>query len=66
MFKNSKSRLLEQLEQDIAITLCELENIFPNAFCDVKVHLPIHLAQEALVAGSVQYRWINLLKYGTN
>ncbi|KAM5584841.1 hypothetical protein ABKV19_004281, partial [Rosa sericea] len=49
---------LEFLENKIAITLCMLEMIFPPAFFDIMVHLSIHLAWEAKVCGTVQYRWM--------
>ncbi|GJU18477.1 hypothetical protein Tco_1146443 [Tanacetum coccineum] len=32
--------------------------IFPPSFFDIMEHLPIHLAEEALLAGPVQYRWM--------
>lgn len=53
-----KTDQLEHLENDIIVTLCKLERIFPPSFFDVMVHLPIHLASEAKVAGPVQYRWM--------
>ncbi|WMV33821.1 hypothetical protein MTR67_027206 [Solanum verrucosum] len=49
---------LEQVEAQIPITLCTLEKVFPLSFFDVMVHLPIHLANEAMLGGPVQYRWI--------
>ncbi|XP_027186063.1 uncharacterized protein [Cicer arietinum] len=49
---------LEQLESQIAVTLCQLETIFPPSFFTIMVHLVIHLAYEAKVAGPVQYRWM--------
>lgn len=49
---------LEQLESQIALTLCKMEMVFPQAFFDVMTHLPIHLAGEAKVAGPVNYRWM--------
>ncbi|CAN1782437.1 hypothetical protein LINPERHAP1_LOCUS15825 [Linum perenne] len=49
---------LEQLKKQIPLTLCKLEKIFPPAFFDVMVHLPIHLADEAMLGGPVQYRWM--------
>ncbi|WMV20184.1 hypothetical protein MTR67_013569 [Solanum verrucosum] len=49
---------LEQVEAQIPITLCKLEKVFPPSFFDVMVHLPIHLAYEAMLGGPVQYRWI--------
>lgn len=32
--------------------------IFPPAFFDVMMHLPIHLAEEARLGGPVSYRWM--------
>ena len=52
------ARELIQLERRIALTLCHLERIFPPSFFDIMVHLPIHLATEARLAGPVQYRWM--------
>jgi hypothetical protein len=49
---------LQHMENQIPITLCKLERIFPPAFFDIMVHLPIHLPWEAKVAGLVQYRWM--------
>jgi len=39
-------------------TLCRLEMIFPPAFFDIMVHLPVHLAEEAALGGPVCYRWM--------
>ncbi|CAA2977959.1 Hypothetical predicted protein [Olea europaea subsp. europaea] len=49
---------MEQLEQNIVVTLCKLEKIFPPGFFDLMEHLPVHLAYEAKVGGPVQYRWM--------
>ena len=49
---------LDQIDHQIAETLCRLEQVFPPSFFDVMMHLPIHLAYEAKVAGPVQYRWM--------
>uniref|UniRef100_A0A2N9I4P1 DUF4218 domain-containing protein n=1 Tax=Fagus sylvatica TaxID=28930 RepID=A0A2N9I4P1_FAGSY len=50
---NFRSRLDLQ-----ARALCQLEMIFPPSFFDVMMHLPVHLASEAMIAGPVQYRWM--------
>ncbi|XP_041001632.1 uncharacterized protein LOC121247331 [Juglans microcarpa x Juglans regia] len=50
--------LLHQLQANIPIILCKLEMIFPPAFFDIMVHLAIHLSEEALLVGLVQYRWM--------
>ncbi|KAK4438612.1 hypothetical protein Salat_0195700 [Sesamum alatum] len=46
------------MEKQMALTLCKLERVFPPAFFDVMIHLMIHLASEAKIAGPVQYRWM--------
>ncbi|XP_021741321.1 uncharacterized protein LOC110707602 [Chenopodium quinoa] len=56
--KTLKVADLERMEANIAITLCKLERIFVLAFFDVMIHLPIHLATEAKLAGPVHYRWM--------
>ena len=47
---------LGAVEKRIVVTLCELERIFPLSFFIVMVHLVMHLASEANVAGPVHYR----------
>ncbi|KAK0608417.1 hypothetical protein LWI29_030375 [Acer saccharum] len=49
---------LDRLQDQIALTLCKLERIFPLAFFDIMVHLLIHLVWEAKVGGPIQYRWM--------
>ena len=56
--KTLKVDVLERLENKLALTLCKLERIFPPSFFDIMVHLPIHLAREAILAGPVQNRWM--------
>ncbi|XP_042950344.1 uncharacterized protein LOC122282460 [Carya illinoinensis] len=50
--------VLHWLEANIPIILCKLEMIFPLTFFDIMVHLAIHLPEEALLCGPVQYRWM--------
>lgn len=38
--------------------LCKLEKIFLPVFFDVMVHLAVHLPDEALLRGPVQYGWM--------
>ncbi|XXG42875.1 hypothetical protein AAC387_Pa01g3044 [Persea americana] len=56
--KTGTVEALNGLESRISTTLCHLEMIFPPAFFDIMVHLAIHLAREARIAGPVQYRWM--------
>ena len=50
--------MLEEMHKNIAVILCKLETVFPPGFWNVMEHLPIHLAEEALLGGPVQYRWM--------
>ncbi|PKA66581.1 hypothetical protein AXF42_Ash003235 [Apostasia shenzhenica] len=49
---------LHVIESKILFTLCKLEREFPPSFFDVMMHLPTHLATEAMIAGLVQFRWM--------
>ena len=49
---------MEKLKWDIPLILCKLEKIFPPAFFDVMVHLAVHLPDEALLRGLIQYGWM--------
>ena len=49
---------IEKLEGEISIIICKLEGIIPPSFFDIMEHLPVHLADEAKLAGPVQYRWM--------
>ncbi|XP_038707274.1 uncharacterized protein LOC120002584 [Tripterygium wilfordii] len=48
------------LPNNVILTLCNFERIFPPSFFTIMVHLVVHLASEAMIAGPVQYRWIYL------
>ena len=50
--------VVEKLRKDIPVILCKLEKIYPPAFFDVMVHLAVHLPDEALLRGPVQYGWM--------
>ncbi|WMV32370.1 hypothetical protein MTR67_025755 [Solanum verrucosum] len=56
--KELKIDNLNHIEAQLPITLCKLEKVFPPSFFDVMVHLPIHLASEAKIAGPIHYRWM--------
>jgi len=53
----SKESILS-LKENIAVLICKLEKIFPPGFFNPMQHLIIHLADEALLGGPVQYRWM--------
>jgi hypothetical protein len=51
--------LLARMKTKIPVILCKLEKIFPPAFFDVMVHLAIHLPDEAILRGPVQFGWMH-------
>ena len=56
--RNIRIDSLERLRDKIPTILCDLEKIYPPAFFDVMVHLAVHLPDEALLRGPVQYGWM--------
>ena len=49
---------MERLRDKIPTILCDLEKIYPLDFFVVMVHLAVHLLDEALLRGPVQYGWM--------
>lgn len=49
---------LDELENEAAIILCQLEMLFPPSFFDIMVHLIVHLVREIRVCGPVYLRWL--------
>lgn len=47
---------IERLQEEIVEILCEFEIIFPPAFFDIMVHLPVHLCNEVKCGGPVHLR----------
>ena len=56
--KTLRVSVITTVEADIAVTLCELEKIFPPSFFTMMVHLVMHLAAEAKIGGPVHYHWM--------
>jgi len=50
--------VLVQMKKEIPIILVKLEKIFPPTFFDVMIQLVVHLPDEALLQGRVQYGWM--------
>jgi hypothetical protein len=48
---------IEKLHDRVSELLCKLEMIFPPGFFTLMLHLIVHLANEALLGGPMQYRW---------
>ena len=49
---------LDSLQMDIVVTLCLLEQYFPQSFFDIMVHLTVHLVREVKLGGPVYMRWM--------
>ncbi|WZY94215.1 hypothetical protein YC2023_066544 [Brassica napus] len=53
-----KEEVVQQLQENILILLCNLEKIFPQGFFDVIDHLAVHLPYEALLCRLIHYGWM--------
>jgi len=53
---------LDELENEAAIMLCQLEMYFPPASFDIMVHLIVHLVREIKCCGPIYLRWMYLVK----
>ncbi|KAL0361020.1 UNVERIFIED_CONTAM: hypothetical protein Sradi_3786500 [Sesamum radiatum] len=51
-------RKVQELEDSVAVIMCNLVKVFPPAFFDSMEHLILHLPYEACVGRPVQYRWM--------
>lgn len=49
---------LDKLQNQIVLTLCHMEMLFPPSFFTVMIHLVVHLVEEAKLGGPVHYRWM--------
>jgi len=49
---------LDELENEAAIILCQLEMHFPPSLFDIIVHLFVHLVREIKCCGPVYWRWM--------
>ncbi|XP_061993678.1 uncharacterized protein LOC133711589 [Rosa rugosa] len=49
---------LDKLQEDVVLTLCQLEMYFAPSFFDIMVHLVVHLVREVRLCGPVCFRWM--------
>ncbi|WVZ50754.1 hypothetical protein U9M48_001979 [Paspalum notatum var. saurae] len=56
--KTIKVDVMHRMKEQIPIILCKLEKIFPPSFFDVMLHLTVHLPDEAILRGPIQYGWM--------
>ncbi|KAL0545268.1 hypothetical protein IC582_020418 [Cucumis melo] len=53
---------LDGLQEDIVMTLCNLEKYFPLSFFIIMVHLVVHFVREVKLCGPVCLRWMYLFE----
>ena len=51
-------RQLNDLENQVAIVLCQMKMYFRPSFFDITVHLIVHLVREIQLCGPVFLRWM--------
>jgi len=50
--------MLDDLENEAIVILCQMEMYFPPSFFDIMVHLIVHLVREIRICGPVFLRWM--------
>ena len=53
---------LDNLQDQIVLTLCHMEMIFPPSFFTVMIHLVVHLVEEVKLGGPESYRWMYFME----
>ena len=48
--------LLDELQNEIVVTLCLFEKYFPPSFFDIMVHLTVHPVREVRLCGPIYFR----------
>jgi hypothetical protein len=56
--KQVSKSMMQKLEKEIAILVCEMEKIFPPGWFNAMQHLLVHLPWEVKVGGPAQLRWM--------
>ncbi|XP_062028814.1 uncharacterized protein LOC133744788 [Rosa rugosa] len=51
-------RELKKMQEDLVLTVCELEKCFPPSFFDIMINLTVHLVREVELCGPVFFRWM--------
>ena len=49
---------LDELQNQLIVTLCFLEKYFPHSFFDIMIHFTVHLVREVRLCGPVYLRWM--------
>ena len=50
-------RRLDELENEVAIVICQIEMYFPPSFFDIMVYLIVHQVREIRLYGPVFLQW---------
>ena len=49
---------LDELQNELVVTLCLLEKYFPSSFFDIMIHLTVHLVRGVRLYGPIYFRWM--------
>ncbi|KAL6315985.1 hypothetical protein AAG906_014910 [Vitis piasezkii] len=49
---------LDELQNEVVVTLCLFEKYFPPSFFEIMVHLTLHLVREVRLCGPIYLRWM--------
>ncbi|XP_024046598.1 uncharacterized protein LOC112100952 [Citrus clementina] len=49
---------LDQLQEELVITLCLLQQYFPPSFFDIMIHLTVHLVEQVRLCGPIYLQWM--------
>ena len=53
---------LNEVDNELVVTLCLLEKYFPLSFFDIMLHLTMHLIREVRLCGPFYIRWMYLFE----
>jgi hypothetical protein len=56
--KQISKTMMQKLEKEILVLVCNMEKVFPPRWFNMMQHLLVHLPWEAKVGGPVQFRWM--------
>ena len=49
---------LDELQNEVMVTLCLFEKYFPHSFFDIMVHLTVHVVRHVRLCGPIYLRWM--------
>nr|GEW27228.1 hypothetical protein [Tanacetum cinerariifolium] len=56
--KEIRLQELDKMQEELVVTLCQLEKFFPPSFFDIMVHSTVHLTREVKLCGPTCFWWM--------